>query len=192
MYLRNLGFIVCMLSLAPFSLASDWTLSSENSSVSFYTVKKGSIGEVHDFKTVKGEINNSQARIDIETASVESSIPIRNDRLRDILFQSDMFPDINIVAEFDSAILQSDSRVAQHILGAELTLKGASKPIQLDITISRIGNDALVVSSRQPVLVKASDFGLEKPITALSNLVGGIDIATNVPVFFTLYFTQSK
>jgi len=70
------------LALAAPAALADWQLDNGDSTLDFISVKKSTVGEVHHFKQLSGSITDAgQASVDIELASVETNIPIRNERL---------------------------------------------------------------------------------------------------------------
>ena len=81
----NKWLILCVF-IAPTCVA-DWVLDSENSHLSFVSIKNGVVAEVHRFDTLRGGVNdNGTAALKIGLASVETNIPIRNDRIKSMLF----------------------------------------------------------------------------------------------------------
>lgn len=48
--------IVALSAMASFSCAAQWQVMDQDSRVSFISVKKGDIGEVHHFKQLKGTL----------------------------------------------------------------------------------------------------------------------------------------
>ena len=89
------------LALTCFSLFahSEWVVDTKNSHVGFASVKNKTIAENHRLSGLTGTVgSDGQALINIDLATVETLVPIRNERIREILFD---------VAKFPSAIIQT-------------------------------------------------------------------------------------
>jgi len=64
-----------------------WNLSNADSKVAFGSVKADVVGEVHQFGSVSGNMNdNGVATIEIDLASVNTNIDIRNERMQEHVF----------------------------------------------------------------------------------------------------------
>ena len=98
------------LSFWATSTWAQWTLDNDRSRLSFISTKAGDIAEVHYFKNLSGTLLESgDAQVSVKLASVETLIPIRNQRMQTFLFQSDIFPEATLrtnVDPFDSLGLQ--------------------------------------------------------------------------------------
>ena len=87
--LRRWALMLCLTLLTQPALA-DWTLDNERSIVNFISIKNASIGEVHRFRSLAGSVSDDGAvRLVIDLDSVETLIPIRNQRMRELLFETD-------------------------------------------------------------------------------------------------------
>jgi polyisoprenoid-binding protein YceI len=189
--MRN-HFLSLVLLLPAFATAAapdsgGWTLVSENSNLSFFSVKNGAVGEVHRFLTLDGRISPlGQARISIELDSVETAIPIRNERMREMLFETPDYPAAEVVA-------QVDTRASGEVdFTGELTLHGATVPVSTRVLVQRREDGSVVVSSLDPIVVTASLFGLAEGIDRLRQIAGLQSIATAVPVNFVLTFAPER
>ena len=82
-----------------------WQLDNETSVLSFITTKKLDIAEVHRFNQLSGEITQQgDVSLAIDLSSVNSSIAIRDERIKEFLFETAVFPK----ATFTTQINQSD------------------------------------------------------------------------------------
>ncbi len=168
-----------------------WTLNGSESSVSFVTVKKTNIGETHRFSDISGSINDGAARVVIKPDSVDTRVPIRDERMREFLFETQLYPTIEIIADV-SEVLETLKPGEKKLLtlDATLSLHGVSKPIALKIQTVRLSESTLLVSSTQPFLVRAKTFGMVEGITKLASLVNNLHISESVPVSFNMVFSQ--
>lgn len=186
----SLLFVSASLLLSPL-LSHAWELDKDNSSVSFVSIKKNIIGEVHQLKDIAGTISdNKTATITIRPDSVETLVPIRNERVREFLFETSIYPTIEISADVET-LLKTTNQPKHAQVPASLTLHGITKAITLNVYINETAQGSLIVSSYKPVIINATEFGLDKGILKLASLVNNIEIANSVPVSFLLTFTKS-
>jgi len=165
----------------------EWTLDVDKSRVNFITIKKGNIAESHVFDDVMGHVSDGKARITIKPDSIDSRVPIRNERMREFLFETGTYPTIEISADVDDAI--SKLEIGDSVLRtipASLSLHGVTKELNLEVRISKLNDDIMVVASTEPVLVRAANFNMVEGIIKLSSLVNNLAIAETVPVNFSL------
>lgn len=169
-----------------------WTLDAQNTRVNFITIKKGNIAESHIFNDVSGSITAGKASITIKPDSVDSKVPIRNERMREFLFETQVYPSIEITANVKDVIGQLDAGNSSLItIPATLSMHGISKELTLDLRVSKLNNDTLLVASVEPVLVRAADYNMLDGITKLSSLVNKLPIAETVPVNFSLQLNKN-
>ncbi len=174
-------------------LAGDWVLSAEESNLSFTTVKAGQIAEAHHFTRISGAISAAgAAELAIDLASVETNIDIRNERMRELLFDVADFPSANVSLALDPssyAGLQSGESIPQQVT-ATLDVHGASGEVAADVTVTRLAAGKVRVASVTPVIVDAGAFDLAEGVEELREIAGLDSIARQVPVSFSLTFEQ--
>jgi hypothetical protein len=164
--------ISLLLVLMSFSANAQWQLSESGSTVKFISIKNSTVGEVHTFKGLSGAINKGIASVDIKLASVETNIPIRNDRMRTMLFE---------VANGDRVQSKVDLDVKLH---------GVTKVMSADIQVVKLNDSEILVSSISPLILRAEDFNLSNGVDALRDIAKLTSISTAVPVTFNLVFTK--
>lgn len=174
--------------------ANSWSLAPEQSSLTFLSTKKGTVTEVHRFNELSGSISpDGTATVTIGLESVQSGIDIRDVRMRFLLFQVDTYEEATITAQIDPAAVAAvwdDMKMTTEI-PFTLNLHGVEKELMIPVTISRLGQNMVSVSSAEPFIVNAADFALEGGIAQLSEAVGNIGISAAVPVDFDLTFAAS-
>ena len=197
---NNKPFLSILLILGCISsipALADWELDSAASSVSFVSVKNASVVESHYFKSVSGTASNSglTTRIDIriDLTSVETLIPIRNERMVKMLFETVEFPRAVISTEISTDSVASMPAGASHTMtiDAELDLHGTTVELVIPVTIVKVTGDSFFVSSQKPVVINASQFKLVAGIEALREVAGLSSITTAVPVSFGLLFVPT-
>lgn len=165
-----------------------YELDLANSSVSFVSVKNKDISEVHTFDSFSGSVSDTGAvLIRIDAESINTMIPIRDERMQEHLFSVASFPTIDIRAQVDLGSMQTGVQRMQ--LPTTVSLVGKDLAVQLDVLVS--SSDAgLIVSSTKPVVVHAAQAGLAEGIAKLAELAGGISIGSSTPVSFVLSFER--
>jgi len=177
--------------------SSKWNLDNNGSEVSFVTVKAQDIAEAHTLSELAGSVSfdgDSTAEVDlrIDLASVETNIPIRNERMREFLFEIPRFPHATIRGDVAATDFQElpvgDSLTSS--LSLTLDLHGVSIPITAEVLALRIAEDRLMVTSTKPVIINAASVGLVAGIDKLQQLASLPSISKAVPVSFVLSFVQ--
>ena len=186
-----LSVLLC-LTLAPLSAQADWTLQNDQSKLHFASIKAGNLAEVHHFTELACNVSDSGAvTLTINTASVETLIPIRNDRMRDMLFQSGVFPNATFTAQLDpEALAAVTTGVSRQLeVSGELSIRENAVPVSATLLATRVGEGSLVVSTIAPIMVDAARLGLGEGVEMLREVAGLPSISTAVPVTFSLSFS---
>ena len=186
--LRTTTFILFCLSCA--SANAHWMLLDDQSSLSFVSTKNQHTSEIQQFKTLKGEFNSEgKLQLEIDLASIDSGIGIRDTRMREKLFLVDKFATANLTAQLPDSVLNLAKGSSVLVtLPAELTIMGISKTITTTVQVTRKSDNGIVATSTQPILISAADFGLAAGIEVLQKLAGLNVIGLTVPVSFNLVF----
>ena len=181
-----------MLALAIAAPAqADWTLDGAQSTLSFVSTKAINVAEVHRFGELSGSITaDGQVVIAIGLASVDTGIEIRDERMREMLFQTGDYGLATVSARVDPAEIErlhaGDSR--RMVVEANLMLHGVSRPLPIELIVARSGESRLIVTSAKPVVVNAPEFDLGAGVEALREIAGLPSISLAVPVSFVLTF----
>lgn len=185
-------FTFFILAFSPF-LAAQWSLDNQSSTLSFVTVKVEHVAEVHTFDRLSGSISPEGAvKIEIELASANTLIPIRNERLQNMLFETNLFPTATIIGNVDIAALtnMNPGGYRKGPLTFELTLRNQSQTYTTEVMVTRI-NSGLMVSTIKPIIVNAESFDLLDGVEALREAAGLPSISRAVPVSFQLILVNS-
>ncbi|MBQ4834190.1 YceI family protein [Pseudoalteromonas sp. MMG010] len=191
------AFVIAGLSLSSLVLSSfahaNWQLDNDKSQISFVSIKKDSIAEAHHFKRITGELSDEGAlTINIDLTSGETLIPIRNERLSKLLFETAQFPSATLTANLKST-LDGFKKPGQYVvkgIHSELDFHGNKKALSIDVLVTKTSDGDLSVSSFTPVVINSNDFGVTEGIKTLQKLAGLPSIATAVPVTFALSFNK--
>ena len=192
--ISKLKSIFCFITV--FFLASSasahWELDNNSSTLSFVTVKADHVGEVHTFDQLSGDINDDgSVQITIELASVNTLIDIRNERMQNMLFETNLFPQATISGEIDlDAVAAMDAGVSQAIsVDFDLAIHGESSSYTADLLVTRTERGVLA-STVKPIIVMADTHGLVSGVEALREVAGLPSISRAVPVSFNVAFEQ--
>ncbi|MGE0624876.1 MAG: YceI family protein [Pseudomonadales bacterium] len=172
---------------------ADWTLDNTGSQLSFVTIKAGNVAEVHTFGELSGAVgSDGRARVVIQLASVNTLIPIRDERMRELLFKTDLFPTADVVTKLDIVKLARMAPSTSEVLSAELvlTLGDATLPITAELMVSKLAADRVLVATLKPIVVNAASVGLTDGVEALREIAGLPSISGAVPVSFVLQFVE--
>ena len=170
-----------------------WTLDNDASQISFVSVKAGDAGEAHRFTEISGELSaDGKASVTIQLASVDTLIPVRDERMREMLFQTDLFPTASLSANIDMDALNAIEPGNSMDMATDLTLDlhGQQLSLAAEIIVARLGNHRLMVSSRKPVIINAASVDLVNGIEALREIANLPSISKAVPVSFVLTFDE--
>jgi polyisoprenoid-binding protein YceI len=187
--------ILAVFLLSPSGAAlADWELDNTKSAVNFVSIKNDSVGEVHTFTSLAGFIGaagNVQMTINLD--SVETQIAIRNERMRELLFETVKFPSAQLSAKVEPAVLAEASKggVITAEVPVTLSLHGKDKTLTVSVVVVGGADGSMRVFTPRPVLVNAADFGLESGVTALQQVAGLKAISLAVPVTLQLLFVKA-
>ena len=184
---------IITLILASGTCFGAWTLENDSSQVSFVSVKAGDAGESHRFTQLSGEVSNDgSASVVIQLASVDTMIPLRDERMREILFQTEMFPTARLSTSVDMDTLNAMKPGDSVDMTANLMLDLHNHQVELpaEVIVARLGKNKLMVSSRKPVIVNAASVDLADGIEALREVAKLPSISKAVPVSFVLTFEE--
>jgi len=184
--------LIALLAVSP--IIADWTLNNDTSELYYLTTKNTNVTELNTFKKLSGNITSaSGASVIIDLTSVETFIPIRNERMQEMFFNTDRFPTARIAMAIDHQALEAlepGQRLVIRDAPAELTLHGDTREIKADLVAVGLQGGGLQVSNLKPIVVKAEDFGLLDGVEALRAIVNIESITNNAPVNFTLVFDK--
>ena len=188
-------YLLCFLSLwVAFAAQADWQLNSDKSSLNFVSIKKSAIAEVHSFKQLSGSIKTTgEVELLINLASVDTNIAIRNERMKSLLFEVGKFATANILAKVDGAKLKAMKAgdFYQDDVAMVLGLHGIDKKITAAMSVVKLSDGSIRVSSVRPVIIATQDFALSDGVEALRVVANLPVISTAVPVTFSAVFTES-
>ena len=171
----------------------DWNLVNEESRINFISIKASDIAEIHTFKELSGSVkNNGQAQVVINLSSLETLIPIRNERMGNLLFETKVYPVASFKLKLDlqTFLLTEVGKSSDVTLRGVLELKGKQFTMPVKISVTRLSDQSFLVKSSEPLLLNADSLGLSDGIESLRVIAGLPSISKSVPVTFSLIFRQ--
>ena len=169
-----------------------WQLDGESSRLTFVTTKVTNVAEVNRFRSLRGSVgDDGKVQLQVPLETVDSGIPLRDERLRKQLFEVEKFASAQIGAQLDIAPLLTLAAGAQMELRLPLTvtLHGQSQSYSSELLVTRLDDRRFQVVTLAPLLLNAEDFGLAAGLEALRQLAGLKTISLAVPVSAVLIFT---
>ena len=171
-----------------------WELDGERSIVQFLSVKNAGIAELHHFKALSGTVaDDGLAQVVIDLDSVETLVPIRNQRMRELFFETVRFPAATLSAMVPASLL--DMPVGESVtseLRFSIDLHGVAAPKTARVLVTRLADGALQVVISDPIILDTGNFGLDAGVEMLREIAGLKSISTAVPVSGQLVFTPAS
>ena len=170
--------------------SAQWSLSNEASTLSFVTIKADHVAEVHTFDELSGAIGeDGSVSIEIALASVNTLVPIRNERMQSMLFETDLFPRATITSQINSDRLANITLGSSEEMGLDFTLELHNQSHTYNATVLVSRQEAgLIATTLKPIVVNAESFDLVAGVEALRGVAGLPSISRAVPVSFTVVF----
>lgn len=174
--------------------AGDWAIDAAASHVDYVSIKAGEVAEANRFEKLTGSVGaDGAARVEIDLASVNTGVEIRDERMREIFFQVAEFPTAVITAQLDPAkfaALEVGQVVVQPVT-AKVAVKGMEADVEAQVQIARIADNRVIAATTRPIIITTDMFGLTDELGELRALAQLPSISPAVPVTFTLAFTRS-
>lgn len=191
--MKKITYALILTTMISLPAQAEWVLNGDQSALSFVSTKAINVAEVHKFAELSGGVGaDGMVRISIDLASVDTSIELRDERMRELLFNTAEYSTAEISAQVDAAELAGLS-VGQSVdmtVEGVLTLHGETRPLMMSVVVARSGDSNLLVMSKKPVVVNAPEFNLAEGVEALRAIAGLPSISLAVPVSFVLTFDQ--
>ncbi|MBV7568430.1 YceI family protein [Pseudomonas sp. PDM27] len=188
--LRSLVFL--LLTGAALSARADWYLDGESSRLSFVSTKNANVSEVQRFLVLHGKVDpQGLAQVEVELESINSGVPLRDERMRKELFQVERFPDALITTKIDLRPINDLAPGAQLELRLPLTvdLHGKQHEYNAQLLATRLDDRRFQVVTLEPLVINAEDFDLAPGLETLRKMAGLSAISLSVPVGAVLIFT---
>lgn len=169
---------------------AELSLSKESSQVNFISVKNEHVAESHSFDDFSGTLSNEgKLQININLMSVNTIIPIRNERMKKMLFDVSNFALASFVADIDKSLTKMPLGMSKDVsVDGQLTIKDKTVPITFFVNITSLENGKVQATTIKPTIINASQFGLDSGIDALQEIAMLKSISKSVPLTFSVTF----
>ena len=185
--------LFAMTTWAFLSANADWQLDPAASDLYFMSIKATHVGEVHSFDTLSGKVDEKgAASLTIDLASVATLIPIRDQRMRDMLFQVDRYPTATVDAQIDlnTLVTMPAGSEIDIELEADLKFKGNTSQIMTKVKVSKLNEQKITVRTIAPVVLSAGQLQVTEGLEKLREIAGLPNISFTIPVTFNLTLTR--
>lgn len=184
-WLSTLG----LLLVSSAASATQWQINNNESQINFISTKKVNIAEVHQFDKIAGNLTeNGEFSVSIDLASVDTGVEIRDSRMKEFLFNIADFPKAVMTAKLPSDEIKQLAVGQTKPLSVDgmLDLHGQKKALAIEVLVTKVAADELLVVSAHPVILNADDYTLADGVEKLRELAGLPSISHAVPVNFYL------
>lgn len=171
-----------------------WDLDPQHSHLAFVSIKAKDVAEIHNFREMTGTIDDAgDVNVAMMLDSVETLIPIRNERMRELLFKTTDYKDAVLTAHIDPTLINGlkTGDIAQIQAEGKLSLHGETQPMILQVQAAKVADDRVMVASVKPLVIDAEKFGMSEGVEKLREIAGLDSISNAVPVSFVMTFVGS-
>lgn len=184
--------LIVLLSLG-LPVWADWQVEPDYSRVSFVSLRRGEIADVQRFTQVTGAVDRAgNVRVVMPFAELDSGLALRDERMRELLFQADRFPQAEFSGQVDLALWEGlptgQSRI--ETVDFQLDLHGHRQRMKAQVMVSKLGETRLQVATLEPVIIKADLFAMAPGLDKLKKAANLPSIAPEVPVSAVLDFQR--
>jgi polyisoprenoid-binding protein YceI len=184
-WLSTLGLVLA----SSVASATQWQINNNESQINFVSTKKVNIAEVHQFDNISGNVSESgEFSLAIDLASVNTGIEIRNNRMKEFLFNVADFPKAMITAELPTGAISQMATGETQPLSVDgfFDLHGNKQEMTFDVLVTKVTESELLVVSAHPIILSVDDYKLAQGVEKLRELAGLPSISHAVPVNFYL------
>lgn len=147
-------FVVLFTSLFTCYSAADWQLEQEHSTINFNSVKNEHIIESHHFNRFSATISEQgKVSLKVYLTSVDTNIAIRDQRMQDHLFNTNLFSQATFSAQLNTEELESvaiGSSKSIKVTG-EIDLHGQQQSVDLKVLVTKLSKAKLLVVNQERI-----------------------------------------
>jgi len=176
----------------PDNQSGNWVLSSKTSTLNFITTKNASKTEVQSFQKLSGKIVNNIATLNVDLNSVVTGIEIRDERLKKLFFNTQLFPQATVRIDLSSNEISNMATgdVKKLDVNAILNIHGVKQTVKVPLQVIALGDNKRLVDTYQPLIINLQKFELLEEVNELRELARLKSINAAVPVTFSLMYIQ--
>lgn len=181
--------LVFLLGLLSCSSDKDYKLNDKGSTVSFASIKKQYVVEAAVFNKLTGALSkDGKLSVEIFLDSIETGIPIRDQRLQQIFFVTSKHPSVTIASQINLKKIKAVKGSMRESLDFDLTLNGVTRKFTTEVIIRHLDGQ-IIATTIKPIVINANNFEIPADhLIELAKTVGSIPISPIVPVSFSIAF----
>ncbi|MEH8019395.1 YceI family protein [Rheinheimera muenzenbergensis] len=186
-------FALALALTSSLASAANWQLDNSGSSLHFVSVKNDVVAETHQFNQLTGQWDGNSVSIQIPVSSLETQIPIRNERIWQYVLQAETFAAISVsatLAEADTAKLATGQSMVV-TLPLKVTIAAETTEVIAAVRITKLSDNSLAAASVAPIMLNTNSFKLTAGVAKLQQLAGLKRIDPLLPVSFNVQFTKA-
>lgn len=183
--------LLILATTSCFASAASWQLNPAQSSLNFVSIKNATIAETHQFSNLSGTWSEQGAvQIQIPVASIETHIPIRNQRILDFVLNAKQYTDITALANIqpDSIAELTAGQSTVITLPITLNIAGQSLTLMANIRVLKINDTTIQAATESPIILNVDTAKLSAGVDKLQQLASLNDISKIVPITFSVNF----
>ncbi|MEH8022405.1 YceI family protein [Rheinheimera metallidurans] len=173
------------------AVAANWQLDNEKSSLYFVSVKNDVVAETHQFNQLSGSWDGKTVSITVPVMSMQTNIPIRNERIWQYVLQAEQYANIKVSVPLSDDSVAALSVNNSTVLDLPLTITIAKEQAMINskVRITKLSDNTLQASSESPLMLNTNSFNLTAGVAKLQELAGLKRIDPLVPVSFNVRFS---
>ena len=173
---------------------ADWTLDPARSHLTFISIKAQNVAEVHVFKEMSGGVEaDGKVTVTLMLDSVDTLVPIRNERMREVLFETTDYKEAVLSATIDPAAISSMGAgdIATITAEGNLSLHGQVQQMTMVMQAAKVADNTVMVAGTKPLVIDAAKFGMSEGVEKLREIAGLDSISNAVPVYYVMTFVDA-
>jgi len=176
------------------SVLADWTLDPARSHLTFISIKAKNVAEVHVFKEMSGSVGaDGKVSVTLMLDSVDTLVPIRNERMREFLFETTDYKEAVLDATIDPEAISgmNTGDIATITAEGNLSLHGQVQQMTMVMQAAKVAEDTVMVAGVKPLVIDAAKFGMSEGVEKLREIAGLDSISNAVPVTYVMTFVDA-
>ena len=166
-----------------------WQLDLTQSELGLTSTKNSQISERHTVRFLSGSVSaEGKARVEVDLGSIETRIPIRNERMQKFLFAA--ATPVLVAVDLEPTMIASLAAGEARSLSTNVVIKANNQEILLPIALSATPVDGAQVRVSGTGELDVGALGYQAGIEALREIAGLKSISLNVPIDFVLTFQK--
>lgn len=176
------------------SVLADWTLDPARSHLTFISIKAKNVAEVHVFKEMSGSVGaDGKVSVTLMLDSVDTLVPIRNERMREFLFETTDYKEAVLDATIDPEAISgmNTGDIATITAEGNLSLHGQVQQMTMVMQAAKVADNTVMVAGTKPLVIDAAKFGMSEGVEKLREIAGLDSISNAVPVTYVMTFVDA-